>query len=84
MARIWGKFPSDEPERILSTLLLLDGQYGTGAVLADVAGFAFVARGREDRVLDHGEPAASLRIFARLSRGAPVPCAASACASLVG
>src|SRR5258708_7575316 len=27
------------------TLLRLDGQYGTGAVLSDVAGFAFVARG---------------------------------------
>ncbi len=38
------------PER---TLLRLDGQYGTGAVLADVAGFAFVTRGKEYRVLDH-------------------------------
>jgi hypothetical protein len=35
------------------TLLRLDGQYGTGAVLADVAGFAFVPRGREYSVLDH-------------------------------
>jgi len=35
------------------TLLRLDGQYGTGAVLSDVAGFAFVTRGKEYRVLDH-------------------------------
>src|SRR5258707_857145 len=35
------------------TLLRLDGQYGTGAVLTDVAGFAFVSRGKEYSVLDH-------------------------------
>ncbi|GHO87174.1 hypothetical protein [Dictyobacter formicarum] len=35
------------------TLLRLDGQYGTGAALADLAGFAFVTRGREYSVLDH-------------------------------
>ena len=35
------------------TLLRLDGQYGSGAVLADVAGFAFVTRGKEYTVLDH-------------------------------
>ncbi len=34
-------------------LLRLDGQYGTGAVLADLAGYAFVARGKEYSVLDH-------------------------------
>jgi hypothetical protein len=34
-------------------LLRLDGQYGTGAVLADLAGFAFVTRGKEYTVLDH-------------------------------
>jgi hypothetical protein len=34
-------------------LLRLDGQYGTGAVLADLAGFAFVTRGKEYRTLDH-------------------------------
>jgi len=38
------------PER---TLLRLDGQYGTGAVLADLAGFAFVTRGKEYTALDH-------------------------------
>jgi hypothetical protein len=35
------------------TLLRLDGQYGTGAVLSDLADFAFVARGKEYSVLDH-------------------------------
>jgi hypothetical protein len=35
------------------TLLRLDGQYGTGAVLSDLAGFAFVTRGKEYTVLDH-------------------------------
>jgi hypothetical protein len=39
-----------EPSR---TLLRLDGQYGTGAALSDVAGFAFVTRGKEYSVLDH-------------------------------
>jgi hypothetical protein len=35
------------------TLLRLDGQYGTGAVLSDLADFAFVTRGKEYSVLDH-------------------------------
>ncbi|GAC1377489.1 MAG: hypothetical protein NVSMB44_46820 [Ktedonobacteraceae bacterium] len=34
-------------------LLRLDGQYGMGAVLVDLAGFAFVTRGKEYSVLDH-------------------------------
>jgi hypothetical protein len=34
-------------------LLRLDGQYGTGAVLSDRVGFAFVIRGKEYSVLDH-------------------------------
>jgi hypothetical protein len=34
-------------------LLRLDGQYGTGAVLSDLARFAFVTRGKEYTVLDH-------------------------------
>jgi hypothetical protein len=34
-------------------LVRLDGQYGLGAVLADLAGFAFVTRGKEYSVLDH-------------------------------
>jgi len=35
------------------TLLRLDGQYGTGTVLADLAGFAYVTRDKEYTVLDH-------------------------------
>ena len=35
------------------TLLRLDGQYGTGTVLADLAGFAYVTRGKDYTVLDH-------------------------------
>jgi len=35
------------------TLIRLDGQYGTGAVLVDLAGFAFVTRGKEYTTLDH-------------------------------
>jgi hypothetical protein len=35
------------------TLLRLDGQYGTGAVLSDLVGFAFVTRGKEYSALDH-------------------------------
>src|SRR5436190_6468463 len=34
-------------------LLRLDGQYGTGAVLSDLAGFSFVMRGKDYAVLDH-------------------------------
>jgi hypothetical protein len=34
-------------------LLRFDGQYGTGAVLADLAGFSFVMRGKDYTVLDH-------------------------------
>jgi len=34
-------------------LLRLDGQYGTGAVLSDLVGFACVTRGKEYTVLDH-------------------------------
>jgi hypothetical protein len=38
------------PER---TLIRLDGQYGNGAVLSDLAGFAYVTRGKDYRLLDH-------------------------------
>ena len=38
------------PER---TLLRLEGQYGTGTVLAALASFALVTRGKEYSVLDH-------------------------------
>ncbi len=43
-------------------LLRLDGQYGTGAVLADLAGFAFVTRGKEYSVLDHPSVSARLHL----------------------
>ncbi len=35
-----------------NTILRLDGLYGTGAVLADLLGFAFVMRGKDYRLLD--------------------------------
>jgi len=35
-----------------SALLRLDGQYGTGAVITDLAGFCFVMRGKDYSVLD--------------------------------
>jgi hypothetical protein len=43
-------------------LLRLDGQYGTGAVLADLAGFAFVTRGKEYTALDHPQVQARLHL----------------------
>jgi hypothetical protein len=43
-------------------LLRLDGQYGTGAVLADLAGFSFVMRGKEYTVLDHPRVQARLHL----------------------
>src|SRR6266567_6396554 len=36
-------------------LLRLDGQYGTGAVISDLAGFPFVMRGKDYSVLDRPE-----------------------------
>jgi hypothetical protein len=35
------------------SLIRLDGQYGTGAVLTDLAGYSFVMRGKDYTVLDH-------------------------------
>jgi hypothetical protein len=43
-------------------LLRLDGQYGTGAVLADLAGCAFVTRGKEYTALDHPQIQARLHL----------------------
>jgi len=40
------------PER---AVVRLDGQYGTGAVLADLAGLAFVTRGQDYHLLDRDE-----------------------------
>lgn len=45
-----------------NALLRLDGQYGTGAVLTDLAGFAFVTRGKEYTVLDHPSVSARLHL----------------------
>jgi hypothetical protein len=36
-------------------ILRLDGQYGTGAVVSDLAGFAYVTRGKDYRMLDRAE-----------------------------
>jgi len=41
-------------------LLRLDGQYGTGAVLADLAGLSYVMRGKDYQVLDRAEVQARL------------------------
>ncbi len=41
-------------------LLRLDGQYGTGAVLSDLAGFSYVTRGKDYRLLDRAEVQARL------------------------
>ena len=38
-----------------SALVRLDGQYGTGAVITDLAGFSFVMRGKDYSVLDRPE-----------------------------
>jgi hypothetical protein len=43
-------------------LLRLDGQYGTGAVLLDLAGFSFVMRGKDYAVLDRPEVQARLHL----------------------
>jgi hypothetical protein len=43
-------------------LLRLDGQYGTGAVLADLAGLAYVTRGKDYRLLDRAEVQARLHL----------------------
>ena len=43
-------------------LLRLDGQYGTGAVLSDLAGFAFLTRGKEYTALDHPQVQARLHL----------------------
>jgi len=44
------------------TLVCLDGQYGNGAVLSDVAGFAFVTRGKDHDLLNHSQIQARLHL----------------------
>ncbi len=43
-------------------LLRLDGQYGTGAVLADLAGLPFVMRGKDSQILKRAEVQARLKL----------------------
>ncbi len=43
-------------------VLRLDGQYGTGAVLADLAGFSYVIRGKDYTVLDRTEVQSRLHL----------------------
>lgn len=43
-------------------LLRLDGQYGTGAVLADLAGLPFVMRGKDYHILKRAEIQARLKL----------------------
>jgi hypothetical protein len=43
-------------------LLRLDGQYGTGADLADLAGLPFVMRGKDDQLLKRAEVQARLKL----------------------
>ena len=50
----------DLPEE--RVVLRLDGQYGTGAVLADLAGFAYVMRGKDYTVLDPPEVQSRLHL----------------------
>jgi hypothetical protein len=50
----------DFPEE--RTLLRLDGQDGTGAVLADLAGLSFVMRGKDYQLLDRAEVQARLHL----------------------
>src|SRR3989442_7981232 len=46
----------------ISALVRLDGQYGTGAVIADLAGFSFVMRGKDYTVLDRPEVQSRLHL----------------------
>ncbi len=43
-------------------LLRLDGQYGTGAVLTDLAGLAYVMRGKDSQILKRTEIQARLKL----------------------
>jgi hypothetical protein len=44
------------------TVLRLDGQYGTGAVVSDVADFSYVTRGKDYKLLDRAEVQARLHL----------------------
>jgi hypothetical protein len=43
-------------------VLRLDGQYGTGAVVSDLAGFSYITRGKDYRLLDRAEVQARLHL----------------------
>ncbi len=43
-------------------ILRLDGQYGNGAVVSDLAGFSYVTRGKDYRLLDQAEVQARLHL----------------------
>ena len=43
-------------------LVRLDGQYGTGAIIADLAGFGFIMRGKDYTVLDRPEVQSRLHL----------------------
>ncbi len=43
-------------------LLQMSGQYGTGAVVSDLAGFSYVTRGKDYRLLDRAEVQARLHL----------------------
>jgi hypothetical protein len=49
-------FPEDH------AILRLDGQYGTGAVVSELAGFSYVRRGKDYRLLDRAEVQARLHL----------------------
>jgi len=44
------------------TLLRLDGQYGTGAVISDLANFSYVTRGKDYSLLDRADVQARLHL----------------------
>src|SRR5207237_2679389 len=46
----------------ISALVRLDGQYGTGAVIADLADFPFIMRGKDYSVLDRPEVQSRLHL----------------------
>ena len=50
------QFPQD------CALLRLDGQYGTGAVLADLVGLCYVMRGKDYQLVDRAEVQARLHL----------------------
>src|SRR5438876_11114755 len=75
------RWTGDWSSDVCSSDLRLDGQYGTAAVLADLAGFAFVTRGKEYTVLDH--PQLQARLQLRMIRSSRARKARSSAASTI-